>query len=246
MCRIWVCRPRSRRQWRRPRPAWFRPLPLSPPAVPVGDTSVSLIPTTATPTPQAPGAPPGQSPGTMLNGPTTVHSHTHTGHTPAGGQTPGGSGSPGNGHAAGANGAPGPGGGSSNGGGGNGHGGGSNTGGGSNSGGGSANGGGSNAGGAAEFKVKLDDLLDAKEKVQQEAATIRSLCNMIIDEMTALTHVWLGPAGGAFAETEIQAANDMKFLVGVLDEMVTRMGTSYDNYQLVEEQNMRNVTQVNQ
>lgn len=95
----------------------------------------------------------------------------------------------------------------------------------------------------AAFKVNLAELLDAKGTVATEAQNIHTLIGQITNEMQMVTHSWIGPAGGAFAQTQIVATADMNALAAVLDDIVTRLGAAYDNYQSMEMQNTTNLTQ---
>jgi WXG100 family type VII secretion target len=84
--------------------------------------------------------------------------------------------------------------------------------------------------GSAEFQVDLQQLGDAITSVSGDAETIRSDFDGIRSQLTTATTAWLGPAGSAFADFVPDLVTATDAMLGLLDEMVTRMRTAHANY----------------
>jgi uncharacterized protein YukE len=95
--------------------------------------------------------------------------------------------------------------------------------------------------GVAAFKADLAQLSAAIGTVKGEAEEIKLAMFLVRGKMFGLADVWKGPAHVSFRPVQDRFIKVWAELADILDETVTRMQTSYDNYLRAEEANLHNL-----
>jgi uncharacterized protein YukE len=93
----------------------------------------------------------------------------------------------------------------------------------------------------AAFKADLAQLSAAIGTVKGEAEEIKLAMFLVRGKMFGLADVWKGPAHVSFRPVQDRFIKVWAELADILDETVTRMQTSYDNYLRAEEANLHNL-----
>ncbi|HEV7931047.1 MAG TPA: WXG100 family type VII secretion target [Actinomadura sp.] len=91
------------------------------------------------------------------------------------------------------------------------------------------------------FKADLAQLSAAIGTVKGEAAEIKLAMFLVRGKMFSLADVWKGPAHVSFRPVQDRFLKVWAELADILDETVTRMQASYDNYLRAEEANLHNL-----
>jgi uncharacterized protein YukE len=100
------------------------------------------------------------------------------------------------------------------------------------------------------FKVDLGDLASSIALVQSRAGSMEDEYRKITQQFQNLSvagtgmtaSAWSSPAGDTFVPVEAQLRNAMSTLQQLLNEIVSRMQQSYNNYVQTEEVNIQNLT----
>jgi uncharacterized protein YukE len=103
---------------------------------------------------------------------------------------------------------------------------------------------------AQTFKVDLGDLESAIALVKSKAYSIEGEYRNITQQFQNLSiagtgmtgNAWQSPAGSTFTPVETQLSNAMSTLQQLLDDIVSRMQQTYNNYVETETVNVQNVT----
>lgn len=93
----------------------------------------------------------------------------------------------------------------------------------------------------SEFKVDLGELYNAIGIIKNEHDLISDLLDHISSEFEACRNDWDTPAAVTFDSVKTWLTTAATDLNALLDEMVTRMRTAYDNYKNAEETNISNL-----
>ncbi|HEY4022045.1 MAG TPA: WXG100 family type VII secretion target, partial [Pseudonocardiaceae bacterium] len=99
--------------------------------------------------------------------------------------------------------------------------------------------------GSHEFKVDLHELQDAIGIVQRESASLRADEQTLLGYFAQIEAAWQTPAGKTFVPLKEQFSVSFTYLLNVLEQMIHRMQTTYHNYLVTEEQNAKNVGNLN-
>jgi uncharacterized protein YukE len=91
--------------------------------------------------------------------------------------------------------------------------------------------------------VDLPEFHDAIAFVRGKSGLIEDHIDAIHRKSQAIYRGWTSPAGDTFGDVSRKAATAMLVLQGLLEEMVTRMNKSYDNYLVTEQANTKNLSQ---
>lgn len=93
-----------------------------------------------------------------------------------------------------------------------------------------------------DFGINLQALSDAIATVKRERDGISSTLDQIDTRISNVSAYWSGPAYDSI-DPIVKWYNNARYdLMGILDDIVTRMQKSYDNYHKAENQNALNVT----
>ncbi|MFB7124348.1 MULTISPECIES: WXG100 family type VII secretion target [Streptomycetaceae] len=92
-----------------------------------------------------------------------------------------------------------------------------------------------------EFKVDLQQLLEASGTLGAESENIKGEIDAIATALAPLETGWIGPAGTSFAAITKVYKDDMVDLQNLLDEMTRRMRSAYRMYHDMELANYNNV-----
>src|ERR1700752_3180173 len=84
------------------------------------------------------------------------------------------------------------------------------------------------------FKVDLAQLADAITSVQGSAERISGYVDQIKASLNAGEQEWSSPAYQTFAALVPDVNTDMDTLVNLMNEMVTRMQSTYNQYSSIE------------
>jgi WXG100 family type VII secretion target len=95
---------------------------------------------------------------------------------------------------------------------------------------------------ATEFSVDLQQLADAITSVQRSHDAIVSLTGQFNHLLGKVPSAWSGPSELTFAPLVPQVQSALQDLQTLLQDMITSMQTSYDNYQSTELANVSNLT----
>ncbi|GLY80033.1 WXG100 family type VII secretion target [Actinoallomurus iriomotensis] len=95
-----------------------------------------------------------------------------------------------------------------------------------------------------EFGVALQALSNAIATVRRERDNISGTLDQIELKTRNLSAYWSGPAYDSIDPITTWYTNATTDLMGILEEIITRMQKSYDNYHNAESQNTANVTPV--
>jgi uncharacterized protein YukE len=90
--------------------------------------------------------------------------------------------------------------------------------------------------------IDLQALLNAIAAVQRERNTISDTLDQIDTKLSDLDRYWKGPAADTFEPVAKWYTEVKSDLLGILDDIITRMTKSHDNYQNAESGNAANVT----
>ncbi|MFL6117906.1 MAG: WXG100 family type VII secretion target [Catenulispora sp.] len=93
----------------------------------------------------------------------------------------------------------------------------------------------------AEFKVDLQELLDASVSIQAEASAIKANVARLATCFRLVENNFQSPAGQSCAELQKTFNRATENLSSLLEEMVRRMRHSYENYKRSEETNAQNL-----
>ncbi len=96
--------------------------------------------------------------------------------------------------------------------------------------------------GSAEFAVDMQQLGDAIPRVDADRTAIRSDVQQIMTEFQLVRDSWVSPAGQTFADFSSTLSSATQSLLTLLDDMITRMRTTYRNYQDAESSNAKNLS----
>lgn len=94
----------------------------------------------------------------------------------------------------------------------------------------------------SEFKVDLAQMRDAIGSVRRESDLIYGYMGQISAEFKGVKAAWVSPAELSFDDVQTwftKASDDLHHL---LEEMINRLQTSYDNYYATELANSQNLT----
>ena len=103
-------------------------------------------------------------------------------------------------------------------------------------------GGGGQAQGDSDFGVNLQALSDAIATVQREKGNISGTLEQIDIRIRNLSAYWAGPAYDSVDPVTTWYDNARYDLMNILDEIITRLQKSYNNYHQAEFQNVENMT----
>ncbi|MFB6892568.1 WXG100 family type VII secretion target [Kitasatospora sp. NPDC056327] len=92
-----------------------------------------------------------------------------------------------------------------------------------------------------DFKVDLQQLLDACGTLSSESANIKQEIASIASALAPLESSWTGPAGASFTAICKVYKDDVVDLQHLLDEMTGRMRKAYQTYHEMELANHNNV-----
>jgi uncharacterized protein YukE len=93
------------------------------------------------------------------------------------------------------------------------------------------------------WAVDLPELLNAIAAVRREKETISGILAQIKSKMEwDIGYSWTSPAHDSFEPIRRWFLNATTDLMDILDEMISRMKTSYDNYLQAEETSLKNLT----
>ncbi|GAA2745994.1 WXG100 family type VII secretion target [Kitasatospora cinereorecta] len=93
----------------------------------------------------------------------------------------------------------------------------------------------------AEFKVDLEQLAEAIEIVRGRKDGIALNVEAIDSCFKAAESYWHSPAGSSFVTFHAEFSANMKQLNELLEEMVKRMGSAYQQYKEIEALNTANL-----
>lgn len=93
-----------------------------------------------------------------------------------------------------------------------------------------------------QFTVDLGDFEDAIAKIQGAATAIEDDVTQINQKCATLALEWAGPAGTTFGALAVNTQTAMGKMTGLLDEMLSRMRLSAQNYREIEQANTKNVS----
>jgi WXG100 family type VII secretion target len=96
--------------------------------------------------------------------------------------------------------------------------------------------------GSEEFKVDLEQLHGAIGQVGRDRGVIQDCFNQITAQFDGLQANWQGPAAETYDDLRTALQNATTAMLHVLDEIVSRMQTTYQNYESAESSNARNLT----
>ena len=94
----------------------------------------------------------------------------------------------------------------------------------------------------AEFTVDLDDFNDAITTIQAAATAIGDDVTQINTTCATLETEWISPAATTFAGLAGNVKTAMGTMTDLLEEMISRMQTSAQNYRATEQANTNNVS----
>ncbi|WP_431949793.1 WXG100 family type VII secretion target [Actinacidiphila sp. bgisy167] len=92
-----------------------------------------------------------------------------------------------------------------------------------------------------EFQVALQDLHAAIGIVRSESGTVSGLIGRIQSHFDAAQSFWQSPAASTFETTASWFTTSSRALEDLLNEMVGRLQTAYDNYVAAERANTNNL-----
>jgi WXG100 family type VII secretion target len=96
--------------------------------------------------------------------------------------------------------------------------------------------------GSEEFKVDLQQFHDAIGQVGGNRGTIEDCFNQITTQFNSLQANWQGPAAESYDNLRTTLQSAIAAMLEVLSEIISRMQTTYDNYNSAESSNARNLT----
>lgn len=96
--------------------------------------------------------------------------------------------------------------------------------------------------GSTEFNADLAKMNDAIGTVSRDRDTIRADFGKITSQFDTLHAAWQSPAGETYDEFRTTLQNAANTMLGVLDDLVSRMHTTYENYLNAETANANNLT----
>jgi hypothetical protein len=92
----------------------------------------------------------------------------------------------------------------------------------------------------SEFKVDLSQLDEAIRAVTTQAGYIDARSATITSLLQGVAADWTSPAELMFNDLQLACTTQMTKLTDLLTEMISRMGTAYQNYLAAEEANFSN------
>ena len=92
------------------------------------------------------------------------------------------------------------------------------------------------------FTVDLGDFSDAIGRVSADRDTINAANAQIVAEFQAVENAWHSPAGESFTSFLTDLTSTTQKLQELLDDMVSRMQTTYQNYSDAETTNTANLS----
>ena len=99
--------------------------------------------------------------------------------------------------------------------------------------------------GSHEFEVDLGQLSDAIGSVGAQRDAIRTAFEQIKSHFSDVGAMWFGPAGQSFRDFDSTLQTAAQDTLDVLDDIVNRLGTAYQNYSDAEATNVGNLTSDN-
>ena len=96
--------------------------------------------------------------------------------------------------------------------------------------------------GTPEFAVDLQAMSDAIGTVSTDRDGINSDITAIMTAFQTCESAWTSPAGTTFADFKSTLSSSTQSLMNLLDDMITRMKTTYQNYEAAENSNVNNLT----
>jgi WXG100 family type VII secretion target len=96
--------------------------------------------------------------------------------------------------------------------------------------------------GSDVFKVDLQQLQDAIGQISQDRDGISEDCADIATKFNALQGGWQGPAANSFEDLHVTLQNATTQMLDLLSDVISRMRTSYDNYESAETTNAQNLS----
>jgi hypothetical protein len=94
----------------------------------------------------------------------------------------------------------------------------------------------------ADFKVDLQQLGDATDAVTQQSYVIGGQVDTINNLLAAIPPYWNTPSEVPFGQLAQSCGTQMKNLLILLDEMISRMLSAYENYKDAETANVANLS----
>lgn len=91
--------------------------------------------------------------------------------------------------------------------------------------------------GSAEFKVDLAAMSDAIGVVSSKSSSIRTDLTSLQTLLTQLQSDWQSPAGLTYSDLSTSLNTAATSMETVLDGIVSRLGTTYENYVAMETTN---------
>ncbi len=88
------------------------------------------------------------------------------------------------------------------------------------------------------FKVDLQQLQDAIGTVSAQAQTIGEQAQVIQAQLAEVPSWWSAPSEVPFSQLAMACTNQLNGLVSLLQEMITRMNSAYQNYLSAETANV--------
>ncbi len=96
--------------------------------------------------------------------------------------------------------------------------------------------------GSTEFEVDLVQMKDAIATVAADAAAIAHDFQQMEAQLRSVSSAWTSPAGDTFEELYPVLVQRGDAMVRLLHDMVSRMRTTYTNYEQAEQTNADNLS----
>jgi WXG100 family type VII secretion target len=96
--------------------------------------------------------------------------------------------------------------------------------------------------GSTEFKADLDQFNAAITQVSQAQDGIVESFRQLRNELANVESTWLSPAGTTYSDAQQVLNSSISQMLDVLDQMVSRMKVTLQNYQQAEQANTQNLT----
>jgi WXG100 family type VII secretion target len=96
--------------------------------------------------------------------------------------------------------------------------------------------------GSQQFQVDLQQFTDAIGTVTADRNTIADDFGQIKSALNNLGSSWQSPAGGTYDTLQTSLTSATQQMISVLDDIISRMNTTYQNYDNAENSNAQNLT----
>ena len=94
----------------------------------------------------------------------------------------------------------------------------------------------------AEFKVDMAQFAQAITTVSQDRDTIEADITQLKALFTQVEQAWISPSGATFIAVQDKFNSAVDELSTLLNQMIQRMQTTYNNYLVAETKNYNNLT----